>query len=254
MVILAVDIGNTNIKTAFVEDYNLIDTIAVATDNFKTNNAKDYLLSVSERINNYKPQGLIISSVVKGQGEKYADFFKKFGLNKPVFVSGDLQYRYRFPDKYKNEIGGDILATTAACDAFYGDCILVDTGTAITFQVLENHIFRGGIICAGINMMAKALKEGTSLLPAVAPEIPDELLSFDTVKCIQSGLMYGQAAMIDGMLERIEKHFGKKFTTVATGGDTAKISSLIKKPFDKIENDLIFKGLNVIYNDNCFNV
>ncbi len=253
MTFLAVDIGNTNTKTAVTEGDDIYEIISFPTSRLISDSAQKDFSELEKIIEKYNPSGLIIASVVAGAAEKYTAFCKtKENLKNPVFVSGELKFRYSFPEAVKKEIGADILATNAACDALWGDCILVDAGTAITFQILENHVFRGGIICAGLGMTAKALHYETSLLPEVELEIPDELIGFNTVSCIQSGIMYGNACMIEGMIERIENHYQKKFTVIATGGSVVKLNSLMKKPFDKIENNLVFKGLNIIYNDNRF--
>ena len=253
--ILAVDIGNTMTKAAFVDKDKVVARLGafqtkelLENDFWMGNDAS--VANISKHIADYKPEGIIISCVLTGQGRQYTDTCREMGFSNTLFVNGDLKYRFSFPEKYKNEIGSDILATCAAADALYGDCIIVDMGTAITFQVIENHIFRGGIIGAGLGMMAQALNKGTSLLPEVETKVPDEFIGFDTVKCIQSGIMHGQASMIDGMIEKTEKYFQKKFTTIATGGDVHKIGGLLKKPFDVTDDDLLFKGLGIIYDDN----
>lgn len=247
MILLAVDIGNTNTKIALMKEEKITARIVEPT-------SLDYALRlknlVAQMIRNQMPDGVIVANVVSGKEIDFMNICEQLNLQNVLFVNGSLKYNYVIPEKYKDGIGADILATNAAANAIHKNCIVVDIGTAITFQVLEGSTFKGGIITAGLDMLADILHNSTSLLPRVNVDIPDEFIGFDTVKCIQSGIMYGQASMIEGIIGRIEKIFESKFYTIATGKSAKSIDKLMSRHFDSVNNDLIFNGLRIIYHDN----
>jgi type III pantothenate kinase len=129
-------------------------------------------------------------------------------------------------------------------------CVVIDMGTASTISVLDkNGSFLGGVISAGVRLTLKALTENTALLSSIPIEAPKSVIGSNTTESMQSGLVYGTAAMIDGILEKITEELGEKPTVVATGGLSREIITHCKNNIIYNEN-LLLEGLRVIYEKN----
>ena len=129
-------------------------------------------------------------------------------------------------------------------------CIIFDMGTANTISVINGRgEFLGGTISAGMGISLDALASKTAQLPYIDLENPEEIIGTNTVSSMKSGLIYGTAAMMDGMADRIEEVLGQKATLVATGGRAASVIRFCKRDF-VLNSDLLLEGLNIIYNKN----
>ena len=149
------------------------------------------------------------------------------------------------------QLGADLVAgAVGALDAYTLPCIIIDMGTASTISVLDkNGTFLGGSIAAGVKLTLKALTENTAQLTSIPIEAPQSVIGRNTVECMQSGLVYGTAAMIDGLLDKIEEELGQEATVVATGGLSKEIITHCKRNIIYDEN-LLLEGLRVIYEKN----
>ena len=128
--------------------------------------------------------------------------------------------------------------------------IIVDMGTATTMTVLdETGALIGGCICPGVKISMDALTERTALLPGLQLDQPKRAIGRNTIDCMRSGIMMGNACMLDGMVERMEEELGRKCTVIATGGIARFVIPMCRTPmiYDK---DLIVKGLAALYRDN----
>ena len=129
-------------------------------------------------------------------------------------------------------------------------CVIIDMGTASTVSVLDrNGAFLGGVIAAGVRLTLKALTENTAQLPAIPIEAPKSVIGTNTTESMQSGLVYGTASMIDGLLEKITAELGETPTVLATGGLSKEVISHCKTNIIYNEN-LLLEGLRVIYEKN----
>ena len=129
-------------------------------------------------------------------------------------------------------------------------CAIIDMGTASTVSVLDGKgTFLGGIIAAGVRLTLKALAENTAQLTSIPIEAPKSVIGKNTVSCMQSGLVYGTAAMLDGLLDQIEEELGEGLTVIATGGLSKEIISHCKRNIIYDEN-LLLQGLKAIYEKN----
>ena len=138
----------------------------------------------------------------------------------------------------------------AALAEYEAPMILMDLGTATTIEVVEpNNMYLGGIIFPGVRVSLDALTSRTAQLPGISLDKPKHVIGKNTVDCMRSGMMYGTAAMLDGLVERIEAELGHKSTLIATGGLAQFITPLCKREII-LEKDLLLKGLNVIYKKN----
>ena len=129
-------------------------------------------------------------------------------------------------------------------------CVVIDMGTASTISVLDRSgAFLGGVIAAGVRLTLNALAQNTAQLPFIPIEAPASVIGTNTVECMQSGLVYGTASMIDGLLDKIEEQLGETPTVVATGGMSKEIIALCRRNIIYNEN-LLLDGLRVIYEKN----
>lgn len=149
------------------------------------------------------------------------------------------------------EMGADRLCNIAAgYEKFGGPLIILDFGTAITFDVIDNKCnYLGGAITPGLETTMATLHAKAAKLPSVSLEFPDNVLGKNTIEHIQSGLMFGTAEMVDGMVRRMQDELSVKAKVVATGG-LAKLICSHTKSVDTIEEDLILEGLYYLYEQN----
>jgi type III pantothenate kinase len=126
----------------------------------------------------------------------------------------------------------------------------MDLGTATTIEVVEpDNVYMGGVIIPGVRVSLDALTSRAAQLPGISLDKPKSVIGKNTVDCMRSGMMYGTAAMIDGLIERMEEELGHKSTLIATGGLAQFIAPLCKREII-LEKDLLLKGLNIIYKKN----
>ena len=149
------------------------------------------------------------------------------------------------------QLGSDLVAGAVAAAQLYPlPCAIFDLGTATTISVLDgNGKFRGGIICAGVTMTLDSLAANTSLLPNVPIACPKKVIGTNTIHSMQSGAVYGTAAMMDGMVDRIEAELGEPVTVVATGSLAQTIAPVCRKSVHVCEN-LLLTGMRIIYEKN----
>jgi len=222
--LLCIDIGNTHIVTALMEDERLIDTIRIPSSP---------LLSVSEYIrpiNNMlsKPgnqtirlEGTVISSVVPRLTKPFMEVCKKLtgknALSVDHLLPIDLSIKYDDP----GEVGADrICNAVGALHKYKAPLIVVDMGTATTFDIVsENNEYLGGVIMPGLETAGRDLFKRAAKLPRVSFDFPEKVIGTKTRDSLQSGLMWGTIDQIDGLIKRVIEEWGKKdVTIIATGG------------------------------------
>lgn len=248
--ILAVDAGNSNIVLGCMEGLTVRRTLRLATD--RAMDAAGYTAALRALLarNGYCStdfRGAILSSVVAAVTEPLRQALSALTAA-PVPVVGDtvksaIPLRIDRPET----IGADLIAAAEGALAQYAPpLILVDMGTAITFSVLdETGAFLGGAIAPGVHLGAEALVQRTGL-PMVTMTAPQSPLSRSTDDCLRSGIVLGAAAMVDGMLERLEVALGMPVTAVATGGLAHCVIPHCRRQVI-LDDDLLLKGLAVMY-------
>ena len=149
------------------------------------------------------------------------------------------------------KVGRDRIADAAAAAAHYPlPCMTVDLGTATTYNVIsDKKVFLGGFIVPGVQTSLRAISAGTAQLPPIAPEPPEHLIGANTVAALNNGAMFGTAAMLDGLADRVEAELGQPLTVVATGGLAPYIMPCCKRKII-YDADLLFKGLALIWERN----
>src|SRR5579871_3485725 len=195
--------------------------------------------------------GAVISSVVPPLDSTLREVCERYFHSKPLFIEPGV--KTGMPVHYDNpaEVGADrIVNGVAAYEKFGGPCIVVDFGTATTFDVVsKNGEYLGGVITPGIGVSADALFARTARLPRVDIRKPPRVLATNTVNSVQSGLYYGYLGLIDGILERLMAELGEDVNVVATGGLASLIGSG-SKFIHTVDDLLTLDGLRIIYERN----
>ena len=252
--ILAVDIGNTNIVLGGFEDKEIlfrerISTNRNATDLEYMTYFKTALEMHSRKVSDIK--GAIISSVVPSVTATAKQAIEKLAGVSAMTVGPGIKTGLSIMIDNPATLGADLAVDAAAAISQYKPpMIIIDMGTATTMSVVDkNKNYIGGVIMTGMAVSSEALTTRTSQLPRIAFEAPKKVIGTNTVDCMKSGLMYSTASSIDGMIERIEDELKEKCTVIATGGLAHMVVPLCRKEII-LDEDLLLKGLMVIYNKN----
>ena len=252
--LLAVDIGNTNICIGVLEGDEVRSTTRMVTRPRCTADEYTAELKFLLRRIGVTPadaQGVIVCSVVPGLTRQLADACRRLTGRDAMLVSVALDTGLTMDVDAPERVGQDRLADAAAAAARYPlPCMTVDLGTATTYNVIgEGGVFLGGFIVPGVQTSLRAISAGTAQLPPIAPETPGELIGKNTVACLNNGAMFGTAAMLDGLADRVEAQLGRPLTVVATGGLAPYILPCCKRRVH-YDADLLFHGLALLYRNN----
>ena len=252
--ILAIDIGNTNIVVGCIdkEKIYLIERLSTV----RTKTELEYAIDLKTVLDIYHIrrtgiEGCIISSVVP-QITNVAKLAAEKILKKEVLVLGPgVKTGLNIMLDNPGEMGADRVADAVAALTYYPvPLVIVDMGTATTVSVVdEKKRYLGGMILPGVRVSLDALTSRASQLSGISIEEPKKLIGKNTVDCMKSGILYGNAAAVDGIIDRIEEELGKKVTAIATGGMSGKIIPHCKRKIIQDE-DLLLKGLLIIYEKN----
>lgn len=252
--IIAVDIGNSNIVIGGIDGEQISFEARLRTDSTKTSD--EYCIDIKMILDVYgvsrsEIEGAIIASVVPQVLNSIKTALKKLTGKSCLVVGPGLKTGLNIKVENPAQTGADlVVGAAAALREHKAPLIVVDMGTATTISVLdETGALIGGCICPGVKISLDALTERTALLPGLQLDQPKRAIGRNTIDCMRSGIMLGAASMLDGMVERMEAELGAKTTVVATGGIAKFIVPLCKTPmiYDK---DLLLKGLAAMYRDN----
>ena len=249
--LLAFDVGNSNITVGLFYGNDIIAELRIHTDTNKTCDEYGLLvLDFLERkgIESKQVTGVIISSVVPLITVQLKEMSPKWFRENPVIVNSDLNLGIKIDYDNPKELGADRIVNAVAGYAEYGGpLIVVDLGTATTFDVVsEEGDFLGGVIAPGIGISIEALAGKTALLPKIDLTPPLQVIGKNTISCIQSGCYFGFLGQIEETIRRIKSELPKEPKVIATGGFANKIASN-SKLIDHIDPDLTLKGLRLIY-------
>lgn len=252
--ILTMDIGNTNIKTALFEGGEMVRYWRVSTNKNYTSDEYGILLTslfAHQGVSAEQVEGIVISSVVPTINYTIDHMCQNYFHLTPMFlgpgVKTGINIRYENP----RELGSDRIANAvAAYEEYGGPVIFIDFGTASTFGVVdEKGSFLGGSIFPGIKLASEALSSGTAKLPRFELTRPDTVIGRTTLTNLQSGMYYGYVGMLEHIVSRMQQELGKNAKVVATGG-MAQLLAQESKVIDHVDGQLTLKGLHLIYERN----
>ncbi len=244
--LLAIDIGNTNIVLGVFHNDKLKEKWRISTEEKKT--VDEYSAIIKSFLQNNTVAHGIISNVVPNLNTTFKNLFQKYFNIKPITVSykSTLNINLKYPNPA--EIGADRIVNAAAATALYKPpLIIVDFGTATTIGYVDKeNNYHGGLILPGIPLMLKALHIGTAKLPEVEIAKPMHLIGENTVENIQSGVYYQTIGSLNYIIDLLKKKYSKNSNVILTGG-LAELFQEDIKPETVIDRDLTLKGLNIIY-------
>ena len=252
--ILAIDIGNTNIVLGCMEHDRILVEARMATDLLKTSD--QYCVELKNLLNLYEVdlqaiEGVIISSVVPPVLNSCRTAVRKLTGKTPMIVGPGIRTGLNIQMENPAQIGSDlIVAAVAALSRFEPPLIIIDMGTATTMTVIDREArVLGGAIIPGVGISLEALASGTSQLPHISLDAPKKCISTDTVEAMRSGSVYGTAAMLDGMIARMEAELGEPAAVIATGGLGGCIIPYCRREITYDKN-LLLNGLWALYQKN----
>jgi len=252
--ILAVDIGNTNIVLGGIEDGNILFEARVATDLVKTSD--QYAVELKNILAVYHAdcsqfESSIISSVVPPVQNSIRAAIRKLTGKLPIVVGPGIKTGLNILIDNPAQTGADlIVGAVAAIHEYAAPMALVDMGTATTISVInEKGALVGGCICPGVRISMEALNSRTAQLPGISLEAPRRAIGRNTIDCMRSGIMVGAAAMLEGLIERMEEELGQRLNVIATGGIARFVVPLCRREMT-YDKDLILKGLWILHEQN----
>ena len=252
--ILAIDMGNSNIVVGCIDDQKTYFEERITTDDRKTSLEYAIMLKNILEINKVKRsdiEGSIISSVVPQLNAPISSAVKKIIGRRPLLVGSGMKTGLNVKVDNPKTVGSDrIVAADAAIARYEGPIIVIDMGTATTLDVVDKSgAYIGGVILPGVKVSLNALVGNTAQLPRINLDIPKRVIGKNTVECIRNGIMYGNAATLDGIIDRIEDELGEKATLVCTGGLARFITPLCRHKIE-YDEDLLLRGLWILYKQN----
>ena len=252
--VLAIDIGNTNIVIGCIEGEQVRFVERVSTNQAKTE--LEYVVEFRTLFELYQINldditGSIISSVVPPLNNIIKSALQKLFHKAPLVVGPGVKTGLNILMDNPGQLGADLVVNAVAGLQYYGaPIIMIDMGTATTISVVDDkRNYIGGMILPGVRVSLDSLVNRTSQLPRISLEAPKKVIGKNTIDCMKSGIVMGQAACLDGMIERIFDELGYEAPVVATGGLSGSIVPYCKKKII-YDNELTLKGLGIIYHKN----
>ena len=252
--VLTIDIGNSNIVLGGVENGSIQFQARMVTDSIKTSDQYCAELKTMLELFHVKPEeveGSIVASVVPPVLNSFRTAIRKLTGKNCLVVGPGIKTGLNIQIDNPGQTGADlVVGAVAALRGYQPPLILIDMGTATTISVLNQEgALIGGCVCPGVKISLDALTSKAALLPAISLDRPKRAIGRNTIDCMRSGIMLGNACMLDGMVQRMEEELGQKATVVITGGIAKFIAPLCKTPmiYDK---DLLLKGLAFLYREN----
>ena len=253
--LLVCDVGNTNINFGVYKGEELLVKFKIMSKMSRTSDEFGAIiceLLEHNNISNEMIEGCIISSVVPNVMHSLVNAMERYVGHKPLIVGPGIKTGIKIITEAPKEIGADrIVDAVAAYDIYGGPILVLDFGTATTYDLItEKGEFDAGITAPGINISAKALWEDTAKLPEIEIKKPESILAQETISSMQAGLVYGQIGQTEYIIKKVKEETGiEDLKVVATGG----LGSIISEETDMIQvydRNLTMHGLRLIYEKN----
>ena len=252
--LLAIDIGNTNIVIGCIRDGEILFEARIATNHLQTSD--QYAVEIRNilklfEMDLHKVQDSIISSVVPPVFNSVCTAIIKLTQKQPIVVGPGIKTGLDIRMDNPAQVGSDLIVdAVAAFHDYPTPLIVIDMGTAPTMSLVgRGNVYLGGPIIPGLRVSLDALSSSAAQLFGISLEKPQRVIGKNTIECMRSGIMYGHASMIDGMIDRMQEELGEPIASViATGGTSQFVVPLCrhKITYDK---DLLLKGLAILYNN-----
>lgn len=249
MVIL-LDIGNTNIKIGALENGKIVKTWRIASDHTKTADEFGMMFLDLLSTHNYTfkdVDGIIMSSVAPALNYTIEHMCKYYTGKKPIIVNKDLKMNIDIKYLVPEELGADrIVNSVAAYEIYGGPCVIVDFGSATTFNLISDKgEFLGGAIAPGIKSSSESLTNTAAKLPRIELIKPKTIIGKTTIQNMQAGIIYGFSGLVEAIVKGLIRESGyEKVKVIATGGMSELVAQDI---FDTIDRSLSLKGLKLLY-------
>ena len=252
--ILAIDMGNTNIVIGGIDEQKTYFEERITTVHSRT--STEYALLIKDilelqSIDKSQIEGGIVSSVVPPLNAPIQSAIKKIFGRRPLMVGAGMKTGLNIIMDNPKTVGSDqIVDAIAALQEYPCPIIVIDMGTATTMSVIDKSgNYTGGVILPGLKVSLDSLSSKAAQLPYISLDIPGRVIGKNTIDCMRSGILYGNAAQMDGIIDRMEEELGETASVVATGGLSRFVTPLCRH---KIHYDqaLLLKGLLVLYRKN----
>lgn len=251
--VLTIDIGNTNINLGLFQGDMLQMGVRLATERQKTEDQFAASFFQLFQMHNVEPKeiaGTIISSVVPEITSSVKHAIERLTAKKVLVLSPGVKTGLNILIDNPAQLGADLAAGAVGASAYYTlPAFVVDLGTATKIYAIDEKGFRGCMIAPGVAISLKALTDTSSLLPTISLEPPKKACGTNSIESMQSGVILGTAAMIDGLLDRFAAELGAPKTILSTGGLSAFITPVCRHEIT-YDADLVLKGLKKIYDKN----
>ncbi len=252
--IIAIDVGNTNIVVGCIDDQGIIFEERLSANRHRTE--MEYAISLKSildlhEIRKEEIEGGIIASVAPELTDVLRSALHKFSIENVKVVGPGVRTGMNIVIDNPGQLGSDLLVDAVAAAAEYPlPVIIVDLGTATTFCIVnQKKQYIGGVVLPGVRTGLDSLVSKTSLLPQIALDAPKHVIGRNTIEAMKSGVIFGNASAIDSMIRRIEKELGESCHVVATGALAGAVIPYCEHEIP-VDKDLLLKGLKIIYDKN----
>ncbi len=251
--LLAIDVGNSQTSLGAFRGGRLLHHWRIETRS--TRSSDEYASLLLPLFSQFGIEaghwtGIAICSVVPASDGQLSEFSRRYLSHEPLRIHGSLPLGFSMNLSTPHEVGADRLVNVAyAIRKLTLPCIIVDFGTATTFDLIsEDHVYQGGAIVPGLWMGAEGLGGKTAKLPVIDLQFPSKVIGKSTVEAIQSGILNGYCSLIDGLLEKMETEIGSRCEVALTGGLSAKFEGRLEHPV-RILPDLTLEGIQILHDE-----
>ncbi len=252
--LLTIDVGNTNITIGIFKEDDLVASFRLNTKTPRTSDELGILMHDLMRAKGLDPHEItdaIISSVVPKIMHSLTNSIRKFFNVEPLIVGPGTKTGIHIKTDNPKEVGADRIVNATAAYTTYGcDCLIVDFGTATTFDFVSGEgVFEYTVIVPGVEIAAQALVSQTAKLPEVEIIMPDSILAKNTITGMQSGIVLGYLGQVEYIIKRMKQELKRDMKVIATGG-LGKMFASVTDLIETYDGDLAYRGMKIIYEKN----
>lgn len=248
--ILLVDIGNSNIVFGVCDDITNKVLKNYRLKSFTDKTTDEYFMLFKNLIPEEKFESVVISSVVPIVTSALKKMFEKYFNISPIILGPGIKTGVMLKADDPRSVGADMICDVAGAMVHANESIVIDLGTATKYIYVKDNTFMGVSIAPGIVISMKALIDSAALLPSIELQTPKKIIGNNTIACMQSGVIYGAAAQIDGMIDRIKAEINNQDATIIVTGGLAKLIVPLLKHQVIYDENLVLEGLYAIYKKN----